>query len=119
VHAAELVAVHYAVHMLRDEHMGQSWGERRQCVTCTIVSDSKSALQALANPSRRLGHQIVYNTIKLVKTPGERGVMVRLVWVYGFKPLLSAYRRGNEATSPNGRHLRNLDSEIPFKRSLR
>jgi len=31
VHAAELVAVHYAIHMVRGEHMEQSQGERRQC----------------------------------------------------------------------------------------
>jgi len=61
----------------------------------------------LANPSRRSGQQIVYKTVKLVKTPRERGVVIRLLWVPGHAGVAgndAADKLAKKATGPFQAH---------------
>jgi hypothetical protein len=54
IHAPELITVYYAIKVAIEEHKENNWGSRQQHSTFTITSDSKSALQAIANPSNKL-----------------------------------------------------------------
>jgi hypothetical protein len=57
-HAAELIGIHQAIEMITEQvSRGQIVG-LPQGQTITIISDSQSALQAIARPSNKSGQHI-------------------------------------------------------------
>jgi ribonuclease HI len=72
------------------------------------VSDSKSALQAIANPASRSGQQIVYSILKAARHLKTQGVALRLQWVPGHcdnPGNNTADRLAKEAVSPDRMYL--------------
>jgi hypothetical protein len=63
VHAAELIAIYYAIEMAESEPLENSHNTNFHDRAFTIVSDSKSELQAIANPSNKPGHHIVHGIL--------------------------------------------------------
>lgn len=64
VHAAEPSTVCHAVDMVESVHLENNLEPSSQDQTFTIVSDSKSALQAIANPVNKSGQHIVHSILK-------------------------------------------------------
>ena len=79
VHSAELIAVSKAASCLLE---GRLACESRQVLSrriCTIVSDSKSALQAIQNPARRPGQQVVYEVLATADFLRKQRIDLRLL----------------------------------------
>ena len=71
VHAAELIAIYHGVEMGQSEDTERPFKDPAQDRTFTIVSDCKSALQAVANLSNRPGQHIVHYVLDLTMTLRE------------------------------------------------
>jgi hypothetical protein len=78
VHAAELIAIYHAVEMASDDHIENGSRSDR---TVTIGSGSKSALQAITNPSNKPGQQIVQMILNTAGDPQTQGLTLRLLWI--------------------------------------
>jgi ribonuclease HI len=105
VHAAELIAIYHAVEIARSEHMENGSTLDR---TFTIASDSKSALQAIANPSNRPRQQIVHKILNAVEDLRTKGVALRLLWIpahTGIPGGDAADKLAKEAVGPEEKHL--------------
>jgi ribonuclease HI len=81
VHAAELIAIYYAVETALGEQMENDHQNSSQHQIITIVSDSKSALQAIANPSNKPGKHIVHSILNITKELKEHQVKFRLLCI--------------------------------------
>lgn len=80
IHTAGLIAIYHAVGLVASEHV------ENYCVAFTIASNSKSALQPIANPSNRPGQHIVHSILSRaegLRAQGlrARGVLLRLLWI--------------------------------------
>ena len=51
--------------------------------TFTVISDSQSAIHAIANPRSRSGQEIVHRILDRVQALRGRGVKVHLYWIPG------------------------------------
>jgi ribonuclease HI len=78
VHAAELIAIGHAVDVISHERVN-----RRRDKKYTIVSDSQSAIKAIANPSNKPGQAIVHRILDRVQAFRDRRIKIRLHWIPG------------------------------------
>ena len=67
--------------------------------TFTIATDGKSALQAIANPSNKSGHQVVRNILDKAGKLRTLGIEVNLLWAPGH----SGRQPGQRGGRPRGR----------------
>jgi hypothetical protein len=79
VHATELIAIYYAMGLAESEHTVDHNGSHQSRRTFTIASDSKSALQAIANPSNKPGQQIVRRILSRAESLRAQGILLRLL----------------------------------------
>lgn len=78
VHAAELIAIYHAVEAIFQERVN-----RRRDKNYTIISDSQSAIKAIANPSNKPGQAIVHRILDRISTFRDRRIKLRLHWIPG------------------------------------
>jgi ribonuclease HI len=109
VHAAELIAIYHGVKMAQAEDTENPRGDPTCDRTFTIVSDSKSALQAIANPSTRPGQHIVHRILDLTQRLREIRIQIRLQWVPGHSG-----NPGNEAADKVAKDVVSLEEEHQF-----
>ena len=83
IHAAELIGIHQAIEMITDQVSGGQIAGHLQGQTITILSDSQSALQAIARPSNKSGQHIVHSILEATKSLTAHNVRLRLQWVPG------------------------------------
>jgi ribonuclease HI len=83
VHAAELIGIHQAIEMIAEQVSEGQMVDRLQGQTITILSDSQSALQAIARPSNKSGQHIVHSILGGAKSLTAHKVRLRLQWVPG------------------------------------
>jgi ribonuclease HI len=76
IHAAELIAICQADKMAQGEAEHEITEDKLPTRKFTIISDSQSALQALARPSNKPGQAIVRHIL-------ERQLQLRLQWIPG------------------------------------
>jgi ribonuclease HI len=81
VHAAELIAIYQATEIIDKEIVDETREGTEQEKILTIVSDSQSAIRAIANPSGKSGQGIVRRILDRVKALRERRIKVRLYWI--------------------------------------
>jgi hypothetical protein len=60
IHAAELIGIYYAIDLVKTRTLGDQYITATDKSKITIISDSQSALKAIANPANRSGQHIVY-----------------------------------------------------------
>jgi ribonuclease HI len=92
VYAAELIAIFFALHMARRDHIWNTVNQNPSPSQYTILSDSKAALQAIANPQARSAQHIIHRIL----TDAERlskgcDIALHLAWVPGHEGI-----QGNE-----------------------
>ena len=83
IHAAELIGIYCAIGIISNnifESRGTSTPDHGPVI---IMSDSKSALQAITNPASRSGQQIIYSILKTARHLKTQGVALRLQWIPG------------------------------------
>lgn len=68
VHAAELIAIYHAVEAIYQERVN-----RRRDKKYTILSDSQSAIKAIANPSNKSGPAVVHRILDRIRYFGIDG----------------------------------------------
>jgi ribonuclease HI len=107
VYAAELMAIYYAISLVyqisreKQEALGTSHKP------ATILMDSMSALQAIANSWNKSGQRIVQAILQSARELNTRGVPIRLQWVPGHSDDLgndTADRLAKEAVGPDKMH---------------
>jgi ribonuclease HI len=101
IHQAELIAISYALDIISSRQ------ERSNDAAFTIVSDSKSALQALAHPSNRSGQWIVRTILKKAEGLQNRGTKVDIHWIPGRSGTPgndAANKMAKQAAGPEERH---------------
>ena len=83
VHVAELIGIFYAISsVLKLAHQHPRAAHSR-ATTATILCDSKSALQAIQNPSNKSGQRIIHATLQAATEVQARGIALRLQWLPG------------------------------------
>jgi ribonuclease HI len=93
IHAAELIGIHQAIEMITDQVCGGRVVGHPQGHTLTILSDSRSALQAIAMPSNKPGQHIVHTILGAAKSLTAHNVRLRLQWVPGHSDNQETMRR--------------------------
>ena len=64
IHAAELIGIYYSIELARMHRHGRWCSSATNKPDITIISDSQSALKAIANPSNRTCQHIIYAIFK-------------------------------------------------------
>ena len=82
VYAAELMAIYYAVSLVLQSAMTHN-NSIMQHEPATILSDSMSALQAIANLRNKSGQRIIQAITHSARELDARGIPLRLQWVPG------------------------------------
>ena len=83
VYAAELMAIYYAISLVLQSVMTDNNAPITQHEPATILSDSMSALQAIANLRNKPGQHIIQAITHSAKKLDARGIPLRLQWVPG------------------------------------
>jgi len=83
IHAAELIGIHQAIGMIADQVSGGQMGNHPQGQTLTILSDSQSALLAIARPSNTSGQHIVHSILGAAGSLTAHSIRLRLQWIPG------------------------------------
>jgi ribonuclease HI len=108
IHAAKLIGINYAIGIISNNIFKSRGTSTPHHKTVIIMSDNKSALQAIANPASRSGQQIVYSILKAARHLKTQGVALRLQWVPGHcdnPGNNTADRLAKEAVSPDRMYL--------------
>jgi ribonuclease HI len=108
VQATELIAILYAAHVARDDQAEKNRQGTPLDRTYTIISDCKSALQAIANPTNRSGQQIILSILRETEHAKKTlGLHLRLQWVPGHRGVIGnekADQLAKEAVRLNRNH---------------
>ncbi|EDN08851.1 predicted protein [Histoplasma mississippiense (nom. inval.)] len=91
VTTAELLAIYHGLYLVWRSHSSEGTPTPHQRHTYTILSDSRTALRAIANSSKQVGGQIVQNILHTTKELRSIGVDLCLQWVPGHSGI-----KGNE-----------------------
>lgn len=83
VYAAELMAIYYAISLVYhiSQKTQEALGTGRE--PATILTDSMSALQAIANSWNKSGQRIIQAILQSARELNTRGIPLRLQWVPG------------------------------------
>jgi ribonuclease HI len=81
VHAAELIAISKATEVIEEDSVNETSESTEHGKIVTIVSDSQSAIQAVANPTPKSGQAIVHSITNRVSALRERRVKIQLRWI--------------------------------------
>lgn len=102
IHAAELIAIYRTTEMIeQDISIKADTGPSTDTVV-TIVSDSQSAIQMIANPYAKSGQAIALDVVKRIEALRARRVKINLQWPpahYGNLGNKTAYRLAEQAVS--------------------
>jgi hypothetical protein len=79
--------------------------------TITIISDSQSALQAIARPSNKSGQHIVHNILEATESLAAHNIRLRLQWVPGHSD-----NPGNDAADRMAKEAVGSDEPHRFRR---
>jgi ribonuclease HI len=118
---AELMAIWYAVKMIQDLEKPTRLQDNREdpanyveeTKMYTIVSDSQSALKAIAKSAAKSGQTIVNRIFEQVHTLRKQHIQVRLCWVLGH-----ANNEGNEAADQLAKQAVSAKEDHDFKMLL-
>jgi ribonuclease HI len=84
IHIAELIGIYYAISLaFRVSHQNEQPTRSGTGETITILSDSKSALQAIKNPSNKSGQRVIQAINQSAYELDSQGVSLRLQWIPG------------------------------------
>jgi ribonuclease HI len=84
IHIAELIGIYYAISLaFRVSHQNEQPTRSGTGETMTILSDSKSALQAIRNPSNKSGQRVIQAINQSADELDNRGIPLRLQWIPG------------------------------------
>jgi ribonuclease HI len=83
IYAAELIAIYRAVEVIQSVIVDEEHELSDQEKIFTIVSDSQSAIRAIANPSCKSGQGIVHRILDRVRALQGQRIKVRLYWIPG------------------------------------
>jgi len=83
VHAAELIGVLYAINIINKVALRHWRTSHSRVGSATILSDSKSALQAIQNPGNKSGQQIIHAILQAARNTKTHGMSIRLQWTPG------------------------------------
>jgi ribonuclease HI len=83
VHAAELIGILYAINIINKIALRHWRTSHMRVRSATILSDSKSALQAVQNPGNKSGQQIIHAILQAAKHTKTHGTSIRLQWIPG------------------------------------
>jgi len=110
VHAAELIAIHQAAEIIDEETPGETSDGIDVEKTVTVVSDSQTALRAIANPTSKSGQGIVRQILQQVKALRKRRIKVRLHWIPGHSG-----NEGNETADLLAKQAVNAEEHHDFR----
>ncbi|OQD77337.1 hypothetical protein PENANT_c114G03644, partial [Penicillium antarcticum] len=83
VHAAELIGILYAINIINKIALRHWRTSHIRVRSATILSDSKSALQAVQNPGNKSGQQIIHAILQAARNTKTHGTSIRLQWIPG------------------------------------
>ncbi|KAF7164513.1 hypothetical protein CNMCM6106_001031 [Aspergillus hiratsukae] len=83
VYAAELMAIYYAISLVYQITQKNQEAPSTNQEPATILSDSMSALQAIANSGNKSGQRIIQAILQSARELTARGIPLRLQWVPG------------------------------------
>ncbi|KAK5805981.1 hypothetical protein VI817_000239 [Penicillium citrinum] len=83
VHAAWLIGVLHAFDIINEIALQSRRSTGRRMKLATILSDSKSALQAIPNPGNKSGQQIIYAIQQSATNTMAHGTSISLQWIPG------------------------------------
>ncbi|KAI3093180.1 hypothetical protein CBS147333_10127 [Penicillium roqueforti] len=83
VHAAELIGILYAINIINKVALRHWRTSHTRVRSATILSDSKSALQAVQNPGNKSGQQIIHAILQAARNTKTHGTSIRLQWTPG------------------------------------
>ncbi|KAJ5244713.1 hypothetical protein N7489_004809 [Penicillium chrysogenum] len=76
VHAAELIGILYAINIIKIAL--RHWRTYTRVISATTLSATKSALQAVQNPTNKSGQQIVHAILQAARNTKAHGTSIRL-----------------------------------------
>jgi ribonuclease HI len=83
VYAAELMAIYYAISLAYEITQKKPEAPSTNHEPATILTDSMSALQAIANSWNKSGQRIIQAILQSARELNTRGIPLRLQWVPG------------------------------------
>ncbi|KAF7183713.1 hypothetical protein CNMCM7691_004063 [Aspergillus felis] len=107
LYAAELMAIYYAISLVYQISQKKQEAPGTSREPATILTDSISELQAIANSWNKSGQRIIQAILKSARELNTRGVPLRLQWVPGHCEDLgndTAGRLAKEAVGPDKMH---------------
>jgi ribonuclease HI len=114
VHHAELIAINLAIDIAVQEQV-QKWSAGyRHPQTYTILSDSRSALQALDNPTKKSGQSIVNQILQsAMQAKAQCAISLRVQWIPSHSGIL-----GNEIADHLAKEAVNLPVTHDFHKPV-